>query len=41
VWYTLVLFIYLVMKEHGGYIGQINIGTRRVGLGDVVEGYDV
>ncbi|KAF9155237.1 hypothetical protein BG015_010541 [Linnemannia schmuckeri] len=41
VWYTLVLFIYMVMKEHGGYIGQINIGTRRVGLGDVVEGYDV
>ncbi|KAG9063876.1 hypothetical protein KI688_003990 [Linnemannia hyalina] len=41
VWYTLVMFIYMVMKEHGGYIGQINIGTRRVGLGDVVEGYDV
>ncbi|KAF8932376.1 hypothetical protein BGZ47_011411 [Haplosporangium gracile] len=41
VWYTLVLFIYMVMKEHGGYIGQINIGTRRVGLGDVVDGYDV
>ncbi|KAK5823137.1 cytochrome B561, N terminal-domain-containing protein [Linnemannia elongata] len=41
VWYTLVLFIYMVMKDHGGYIGQINIGTRRIGLGDVVEGYDV
>ncbi|KAF9141628.1 hypothetical protein BGX30_004429 [Mortierella sp. GBA39] len=41
VWYTLVMFIHMVMKEHGGYIGQINIGTRRVGLGDVVEGYDV
>ncbi|KAF9905464.1 hypothetical protein EC991_001631 [Linnemannia zychae] len=41
VWYTLVLFIYMVMKEHGGYIGQLNIGTRAMGLGDVVEGYDV
>ncbi|KAF9926244.1 hypothetical protein FBU30_004139 [Linnemannia zychae] len=40
VWYTLVIFIFMVMKEHGGYIGQINIGTRAVGLGDVVEGYD-
>ncbi|KAF9096505.1 hypothetical protein BGX29_008547 [Mortierella sp. GBA35] len=40
VWYTLVLFIYMVMKEHGGYIGQINIGTRAIGLGDVVEGFD-
>ncbi|KAF9292403.1 hypothetical protein BGZ68_006349 [Mortierella alpina] len=41
VWYTLVLFIYLVMKESGGYIGQLNIGTQMMGLGDVVEGYDL
>ncbi|KAI7830421.1 cytochrome B561, N terminal-domain-containing protein [Gamsiella multidivaricata] len=41
VWYTLVLFIFIVMRESGGYIGQINIGTRLIGLGDVVEGYDV
>ncbi|KAF9940932.1 hypothetical protein BGZ67_006354 [Mortierella alpina] len=40
VWYTLVLFIYMVMKESGGYIGQLNIGTQMMGLGDVVEGYD-
>ncbi|KAF9560171.1 hypothetical protein EC968_006279 [Mortierella alpina] len=41
VWYTLVLFIYMVMKESGGYIGQLNIGTQMMGLGDVVEGYDL
>ncbi|KAF9193900.1 hypothetical protein BGZ51_001886 [Haplosporangium sp. Z 767] len=41
VWYTLVLFIYMVMKENGGYIGQLNIDTKLVGLGDVVEGYDM
>ncbi|KAG0200158.1 hypothetical protein BGX28_006689 [Mortierella sp. GBA30] len=41
VWYTLVLFIYMVMKENGGYIGQLNIGTQMMGLGDVVEGYDM
>ncbi|KAF9437198.1 hypothetical protein BGZ76_001657 [Entomortierella beljakovae] len=41
VWYTMVLFIYMVMKESGGYIGQINIGTQMIGLGDVVEGYDL
>ncbi|KAI1318931.1 hypothetical protein EDD11_005365 [Mortierella claussenii] len=41
VWYTMVLFIYMVMKENGGYIGQVNIGTQRIGLGDVVEGYDM
>ncbi|KAG0057673.1 hypothetical protein BGZ83_005612 [Gryganskiella cystojenkinii] len=40
VWYTLVLFIYMVMKENGGYIGQIYIGTQKLGLGDVVEGCD-
>ncbi|KAF9349429.1 hypothetical protein BGX26_012265 [Mortierella sp. AD094] len=41
VWYTMVLFIYMVMKENAGYIGQINIGTQMIGLGDVVEGYDM
>ncbi|KAF9581564.1 hypothetical protein BGW38_001377 [Lunasporangiospora selenospora] len=41
VWYTLVIFVYLVMKEYGGYVDQINIGTRGIGLGDVVEGYDL
>ncbi|KAF9964519.1 hypothetical protein BGZ70_006335 [Mortierella alpina] len=41
VWYTLVLFIYMVMKESGGYVGQLNIGTQMMGLGDVVEGYDL
>ncbi|KAG0252773.1 hypothetical protein BG011_006747 [Mortierella polycephala] len=41
VWYTLVLFIYMVMKENGGYIGQLNIDTKLVGLGDVVEGYEM
>ncbi|KAF9962280.1 hypothetical protein BGZ72_008415 [Mortierella alpina] len=41
VWYTLVLFVYMVMKESGGYIGQLNIGTQMMGLGDVVEGYDL
>ncbi|KAG0019870.1 hypothetical protein BGZ80_005157 [Entomortierella chlamydospora] len=41
VWYTMVLFIYMVMKENSGYIGQINIGTQMIGLGDVVEGYDM
>ncbi|KAI8602502.1 cytochrome B561, N terminal-domain-containing protein [Dissophora ornata] len=41
VWYSLVLFIYMVMRENGGYIGQLNIGTQAIGLGDVVEGYDL
>ncbi|KAG0337318.1 hypothetical protein BG004_007688 [Podila humilis] len=41
VWYTLVMFIYLVMRESGGYIGQTNIGTQKLGLGDVVDGYDL
>ncbi|ORZ05549.1 cytochrome B561, N terminal-domain-containing protein [Lobosporangium transversale] len=41
VWYTMVLFIYMVMKENGGYLGQINIGTQWIGLGNVVEGYDL
>ncbi|KAF8975652.1 hypothetical protein BGZ46_008944 [Entomortierella lignicola] len=41
VWYTIVLFIYMVMKENAGYIGQINIGTQIIGLGDVVDGYDM
>ncbi|KAF9427177.1 hypothetical protein BGZ94_005350 [Podila epigama] len=41
VWYTIVMFIYLVMRDSGGYIGQINIGTQMIGLGDVVEGYDL
>ncbi|KAF9025981.1 hypothetical protein BGZ52_008074 [Haplosporangium bisporale] len=41
VWYTLVMFIYLVMRESGGYIGQTNIGTKKIGLGDVVEGYNL
>ncbi|KAF9314439.1 hypothetical protein BG003_004164 [Podila horticola] len=41
VWYTLVMFVYLVMRESGGYIGQTNIGTKKIGLGDVVEGYNL
>ncbi|KAG0314331.1 hypothetical protein BGZ99_008207 [Dissophora globulifera] len=40
VWYTLALFVYMVMKENGGYLGQLNIDTRSIGLGEVVEGYD-
>ncbi|KAF9362430.1 hypothetical protein BGX34_006200 [Mortierella sp. NVP85] len=40
-WYTLVLFVYMVMKENGGYIGELNIGTQMIGLGDIVEGYDM
>ncbi|KAF9963513.1 hypothetical protein BGZ65_002754 [Modicella reniformis] len=40
-WYTLVMFVYMVMNENGGYIGELNIGTQMIGLGDVVEGYDI
>lgn len=35
------MFVYLVMRESGGYIGQTNIGTKKIGLGDVVEGYNL
>jgi hypothetical protein len=31
----------MVMKENGGYIGELNIGTQMIGLGDIVEGYDM
>ncbi|KAF9163575.1 hypothetical protein DFQ26_002364 [Actinomortierella ambigua] len=38
IWYTLVLFIYVVMKESGGYLGQTHFGSRALGLDSVVEG---
>ncbi|KAG0229576.1 hypothetical protein BGW42_001455 [Actinomortierella wolfii] len=37
IWYTLVLFIYVVMKESGGYLGQAHFGSRALGLDTVVE----
>ncbi|KAF9972933.1 hypothetical protein BGZ73_003877 [Actinomortierella ambigua] len=37
IWYTLVLFIHVVMKESGGYLGQVHFGSRALGLDSVVE----